>query len=155
MILNIYLDDTIVDVLKCYGTLDVAVNRILQCGTEGLIDIMNKPTAPPKTNGRQYVINITEPGYLGLYNIYGPKSSKISLRRLIYWFVNNELYEELAWEPTEQYADTHNDKILALIGDMRVNLFKINKLCPGYKDEVNDITSLLWRIEAGIWNDGK
>ena len=102
---SIYLHRQIVDVLTCYGTLEDTINRILQEAANGEFDIMHKPPCPGREQAGRYDIEILEPNYLELLSTYSPFSSKISLRRLIYWFVDNELYEELGWEPIKEFQD--------------------------------------------------
>lgn len=112
MKLSIYLHSSIVDVLKCYGDLDDVVNKILEQGAAGVFDVMNKPPCPGRDGAGRYEIDIVEPTYLEMLETYSPFSSKISLRRLLYWFVENEIYEELGWEQTRAY-ESRNDILLS------------------------------------------
>ena len=98
MTINIHLHKEIADSLRCFGDLSTVVNRILQAGADGLIDIMDKDACPDKDGCEHCRIDITEPNYLELYKTYGPKNRRISLRRLLYWFVENEIYDELGWQ---------------------------------------------------------
>lgn len=98
MTINIHLHKEIADSLRCFGDLSTVVNRILQAGANGLIDIMDKDACPDKEGCEHCRIEITEPNYLELYTTYGPKNRRISLRRLLYWFVENEIYDELGWQ---------------------------------------------------------
>ena len=98
MTINIHLHKEIADSLRCFGDLSTVVNRILQAGADGLIDIMDKDACPDKDGCEHCRIDITEPNYLELYKTYGPKNRRISLRRLLYWFVENEIYDALGWQ---------------------------------------------------------
>lgn len=106
---SIYLHQSIVDVMRCYGTLDEVVNRILELGAAGEFDILHKPPCPSRATAGRYDIEITEPNYLELLQMYGPYSSKISIRRIIYWFIENEMYEEYEWEPIAEYKNKRKE----------------------------------------------
>lgn len=152
MQLTIYLSDVVYDVLKCYGRLDEVVNKILEAGAEGVIDIMNKPTVSEKRDGHYYKINITEPCYISLLEMYGTKSSRISLRRLLYWFVENEVYSELLWEPVDEWVDEHASKSFDVLMDTKQNIYKLSKLFPQYEQEISNIYDILNKIEKEAWN---
>ena len=100
MKMSLYLHKRIVDVLRCYGDLEDVINRLLS-----EVDPMDYPKCEPRNGAGRYVVNIIEPNYLELLSMYGPFSSKISIRRLLYWFVDNEIYDELGWEPCNEYVD--------------------------------------------------
>lgn len=102
---SIYLHQEIVNTLRCFGELSEVINKILEEAANGEFDVMFKPACPSRIGAGRYDIDITEPNYLELLNAYSPFSSKISLRRLIYWFVENEIYEELGWEATNNYVN--------------------------------------------------
>ena len=102
MIINTYLHNEIAQTLMCFGDLSDVVNNILKAGADGMFDIMNKPPCPDKTNCEHFRIDVTEPTYIELYKTFGSNNPRISLRRLLYWFVENEIYSELDWTPTNQ-----------------------------------------------------
>lgn len=103
---SIYLHRQVKDVLNCFGSLTDVINRILQEGANGRIDIMDKPPAPPRDGAARYDVIITDPNYLELIEQFTPFSPRISLRRLLYWFVENEVYNDLGWEQDASYADS-------------------------------------------------
>ena len=95
----IYLSYPVIDVLKCLGpSLDDVVNKILAYGEQGLFDIENKPPVGTKIGGKHCTVNITNQHYLDLIATVGEKNNTISLRRLLHWFVEEEIYEECGWE---------------------------------------------------------
>ena len=101
----LYLHRPVVSVLRCYGDLEEVVNRILHEAALGKIDIMDKPAAPDRIGAGKYNVNITEPYYLDLISSYSLFSPRISLRRLLYWFVENEVYVDLGWQQVNKYVD--------------------------------------------------
>jgi len=151
MTLSIYLSDNIADILRCYGTINDVVNKILIAGAEGAIDIMDKPRIPDRKGGHYYQIKIEEPNYIDLLSIYSAKSSKISLRRLLYWFVENEVYEELGWEPVDTYVEEKVSKTYDIIMKLKQSVYKASKLLPQYENEFNTIKELLNKIEEELW----
>lgn len=148
---SIYLSNDVKDILECYGPINDVVNKILECGAEGLFDIMDKPTPPPKENGKQIIIDVIEPNYLELVEMYGTKSSRISLRRLLYWFVDNEMYIELGWEGTQKYKDSNNEKALVLLSNIKLHLYKLEKLVTDCDDQLSNIRNELNTMEDKIW----
>lgn len=152
MRMSIYLSNDVADILRCYGTIDDVVHRILVAGAEGLIDIMEKPTIAEKKGGHYYKVNIKEPMYLELLELYGTKSSRISLRRLLYWFVENEIYEELGWEPQSGFITTNSDRSFDVLMELKQYVHKASKLMPEYYDQFNEIKQTLNKIEEEIWN---
>lgn len=148
---SIYLSNDVKDALECYGPINDVVNKILECGAEGLFDIMDKPTPPPKENGKQIIIDVIEPNYLELVEMYGTKSSRISLRRLLYWFVDNEMYIELGWEGTQKYKDSNNEKALVLLSNIKLHLYKLEKLVTNCDKQLSNIRNELNTMEDKIW----
>ena len=149
---SIYLSNDVIDILQCYGTISDVTNKILECGAEGMFDIMDKPTPPPKQNGKQVIIDVIEPNYLDLIEMYSIKSSRISIRRLLYWFVENEMYAELGWEGVQKYKDSGTEKALAMIGDIKVQMYRLEKLTFNCDDEFETIRQKLNEIEGKIWD---
>lgn len=122
MKVSVYLHEEMRAILCCYGTLDDVINRILDAGSEGEFDIMDKPNIGAREGARRFDVDIRNEEYLELMRSYPPNSSKISLRRLIYWFIENEMYEMLGWEPVNDYVDRSEVKKNKLIKRVRQDL---------------------------------
>lgn len=105
MILSVYLHRDRVDILKMFGNLSDVINKILDASDEGHFDIGDKPEAPSREGAGRYNINVTNENYIQMLNMFGIKNKKISLRKLIYWFVDNEIYVDLDWEQINDYID--------------------------------------------------
>lgn len=154
MKLSVYLSHDIADILLCYGTIDEVVDKILVAGSQGIIDIMDKPNAPEKKGGRYYQVNIKEPNYIELMETHGNKSSKISLRRLLYWFVENEIYLELGWEIEDEFVDRRHSKAYMAITELKQALYKGKSHIPissEYDDIVEPFKNLLDKLEEELW----
>ena len=61
MIQSIYLHKYIVDTLSLFGDLSVVINRILQEGADGKIDILDRPPCMNRDGAGRYNITITQP----------------------------------------------------------------------------------------------
>ena len=110
MKLSLYLHSYITDVLLTYGTLDETINKILDAADEGYFEIENKPSCENRDGANRYNVTVKNDTYLSMLKIYGVKSKAISLRRLVYWFVENEIYNEVGWEPINDYTNRDNAK---------------------------------------------
>lgn len=129
MKLSIYLHSDIVDVLKTYGKLDDVVNSMLDAADEGEFEIENKPSCRPRDGAGRYDINVTNATYLSLLNTYGVKSKAISLRRLIYWFVENEIFNEIGWDTVNDYVDRDTLKWNKQIDRVLNELERLKTMC--------------------------
>lgn len=108
MIMSVYLHRSYVDILAQYGTLEEVINRILQEASEGNFSVEDKPPCGSREGAARYEVNVTNAEYLELLELYPTNSSKVSLRRLIYWFVDNDMMNECGWTPAYRYiASTH------------------------------------------------
>lgn len=136
---HVNLDETTYNILVAFGrNLSDVVNKILDEYTVGNIDIVNKPMCPSLEGTRRYCVNINNEDYEELYLQYGPTSPYISLRRLLYWFVDEEIYEELDWNVIVKITDEYKKG---------VNDFKkaLNKLYGTILTEI-DVTNIANRL---------
>jgi len=98
---TVYLSYPVIEILTCLGpSLNDVVNKILAYGEQGLFDLENKPPVGTRTGGKHCTINVTNQHYIDLVATLGEKNNNISLRRLLHWFVEEEIYEECGWEVT-------------------------------------------------------
>lgn len=113
---SIYLHRYIYDILRQFGEINDVVNRLLDAGSTGELDIYSKPPCPkPGRECSRYEIDITNTDYLKMKSIMGANSNFISLRRLLYWFVEHEIYVDLGWR-TVKYV---NKNTLAAINKLK------------------------------------
>lgn len=131
MKVSVYLHEEIYSILRCYGDIDVVVNKVLDEASKGSFDVMDKPTVPSRDGARRFDVDIRNRDYLELLQAYPPNSARISLRRLLYWFVENEMYEMLDWELVDTYRDKNYGKRMDLIKNIRQNLEKLCTICTG------------------------
>ncbi len=143
MRLSLYLHDEILAVLKCFGDLDTVIDKILLGISSSDIDIMDKPPAPDRAGAKRVDVNITNEEYIQLLRQFGPRSKKISLRRFLYWFVENEIYELINLEPLNDYSAI-DEKLKSRINRISKQLEDLRDRAPSsYYDKFNIILKLL------------
>lgn len=136
MIFSIYLHKPIAQTLKCFGELSDVVNRILAAGSEGSFDLVDCPPCPSREGATRYNIDVTDETYISLVESFPMNSSRISLRRILYWFVENEFYDVLEWVPVNNYKDEEKVKLLNKISSIYSQLHKLKlKLNSSTEDD--------------------
>lgn len=143
---SVYLHSHIVDTLRMYGKLDDVVNAILDEADNGMFDITDKPNCESRDGASRYMIDVTNENYLLLTQSYSAKSSKVSLRRLIYWFVENEIYEECGWTVNNILKRKENNKIHKKILDLKEQLNKLTPLIADNYDAIITMTEIVKNI---------
>lgn len=128
-IINVYLHDEIVNILQHFGTLDDVANKIVDLAIAGIFDMETLDKCPPSGNAKKYAINIINSEYLEYREMRGARSSKLSLRRLLYYFVDNELYADLGWQIIKgcTIKDTRITKFNNLLAKILTDLTKLKK----------------------------
>ena len=127
MIFSIYLHKPIAETLMCYGDLSEVVNRILEVSEKGVFDVVDMPKCEPRDGATKYFIEVTNETYLELVASYPPNSPRLSLRRLLYWFVEQEIADVLGWEPVNEYVSKDKEKILKKLGGVQSELYKLER----------------------------
>lgn len=131
MLISVYLHKNIVDTLRCYGELSEVVNRILDASEEGIFDLTDMPKCRSREGALRFEVNVTNETYLCLLNNYPVNSPRISLRRILYWFVEEEMYDILQWEAVNEYQDRDKERILKRIGGIESSVQRLSKCVNG------------------------
>lgn len=139
MIVNVNMSQQVYDYFKDYDLSDVANTLLEQYDftnlppTSGIRDIERK-------------VNVTDPIYIQLYNIVGPRSKKISLGRLFEFAHNMDVLNRPNFriQPT---ANTDNP-VMSLINRAYRALLEAQK----YSDDLNlkEMTDLLYKYKEAI-----
>ena len=148
MILSQYLHDDIVDVLLTFGNLNDVVNKILDEVDEGNIELENKPECRLRGDAKRYNIEIYNESYIQALLVHGVRSKTISLRRLIYWFVENEIYVDLGWEPVREYVDREKEKINKCVNEIVNAMDKLLFYCSNKTDVISHAKDLILSIKG-------
>lgn len=129
--ISIYLHQEIIDILNCFGKMNDVVNRLLEeCINNGSIyGEMEK--APDRTGARRLVFFIRKDLISQL--------PRMSLRPIIYWFVENEIYNELGWKMSKEYGVELKEKINKQYLETLASLNKLNDLLNGKIDDAINI----------------
>ena len=129
MIINLLIDEPTAKIMQYYGDISEVVNKILEHGARGDIPLMDLPPAPqPLPGTKQYKINVTDLNYLKLCDIYGTKSQRISLRRIVYWFMDNEKYIDFEWTSDKSNYDEGKQELLNVLAEVESSLYKLYKI---------------------------
>ena len=147
MIYSIYLHKEIAETLMCYGTLSEVVNRILNLAEEGAYDIVDLPPCQSREGAARYNIDITSEYYNTLVATFPVNSARISLRRILYWFVEQEMYDQLEWVPNAAYESSDKKRILNKLSKIKSDVSKLTRLLDSDEEAlatviVNNITNL-------------
>lgn len=134
MKVNLYLHKEIVQILKLFGDLTDVINKIVNEYIDSC-DLSSLPQAPEKTDATKYVIDIDNETYSALVESYGPTSSKCSIRRLIYYFVEGEMYS--GWPIVSEYKDERIEYVSKRVKELKYICKRIKSKCES--DEL-DIT---------------
>lgn len=131
MVYNVYLHKYVADILSQFGEINAVVNRIVDSAMAGDFSIDDLPTAPPRTPGdmSQFKFDIGNVEYNELLQVRGSKSMSYSLRRIIYHFVDNEIYSELEWEPAQTASFTIGDYARRL-ANIITDAVRLHRSCP-------------------------
>lgn len=152
MVVNISLDDFTVAIMEHYGSISQVTDRILKLGANGSIPLIDLPSVEiPKSSCKQYKINIVDENYLSLCETYGIKSTRISLRRIIYWFIENEQYELFEWKPETNRVSPDNQRIMDLTGEIEAKLYSLYKLLNNNKHAIV-IKNEIQKIKQEVWD---
>lgn len=104
--IDVRLHEDYYNVLTQFGTLDQVVDKAINAIEAGSIDLDVIPSCPPLTGTHKYIVTVDNLFYDDLVQIYGSHSNHISMRRILYYIVDSELYNSLRWEPVRNISPT-------------------------------------------------
>lgn len=130
MNVRIYLHDSVADMLKMFGSLDDLVNDLLQRAMAGAFDIETLPVSPKGGEVHRYDINVTNEEFLALREARGATSKSLSIRRLLYWFVDNEMWEQFEMSPCRDLAPRQECKYISRAVRICDELVRLQKDAP-------------------------
>ena len=87
---------------------------------------------------------------------YPVNSPKLSIRRILYWFVDFGVYEDLGWKPVNRYEDKELKRLIKHIDTARSSLKRVGIAKKGDKKverELIVIDELLNKLEEYLSND--
>lgn len=156
MIQSVYLHKYVVDTLCLFGDLSEVVNRILQEGADGNIELIDRPPCTNRDGASRYNIVINQPDYIDMLQYYPVNSPKLSIRRILYWFVDFDVYEDLGWKPVNRYEDKELKRLIKHIDTARSSLKRVGiakKDDKKVERELIVIDELLNKLEEYLSDD--
>ena len=156
MIQSVYLHKYVVDTLCLFGNLSEVVNRILQEGADGNIELIDRPPCTNRDGASRYNIVINQPDYLDMLQYCPVNSPKLSIRRILYWFVDFAVYDDLGWKQTNAYEDKELKRLLKHIDTARSSLKRVGIIKKDDKKverELIVIDELLNKLEEYLSDD--
>lgn len=149
MEVKVSLPKDVLEVMKQFGTPSEVADRILVAGEEWYFDMENCPAYESNCRNVRVSLTITNQYYEELVLMRGEHSNKVSLRRIISYFIYNELYNELGWEPINSTSESNLmcDEIKKLINRVATLRTEMNrKSCSEGVRECNEICNSLERL---------
>lgn len=134
MKLSLYLHQNIIDTLKCFGELNDVVNKLIEesMALEELYED-KLPCAPSRDGSKRINVRIVDELYQEL--------GYIKVRPLIYWFVENEIYDQLGWQMVNKYGEERRNKVLKKFDNAIESLESLNKVCEKFQDFIDALKS--------------
>ena len=102
MKVTVRLHDEYYRYLLQFGLLQEVIDRILQSICDKQIDFEQFDKVPDVKGARNLTVEIDNPFYLELVDTYGIHNYKISIRRMLYWFVDYDMGNEWGWAIIKQ-----------------------------------------------------
>lgn len=125
---NIAIDNNYYNILRMFGTIDDVVDKALKLVEQGDVDIESCPPVPTNRNCKHIVVVINNEHYEELRAKYGPTSSKISVNRLLYYVVDNELYSVYGWEQNFELTKDQKQMVQSCKCDILYRLSKLSRV---------------------------
>lgn len=124
MKLSVYLHEQYDAILKTFGNINEVTNKILDYCYSNNIDITSIPNAISRDGAKRVEIVVTNEDYLTDYSMC-PNSPRFSLRKILYWFVDNEIFNELGWKQSNMFI---NKKLMSINKHLQDILNSIGRL---------------------------
>lgn len=136
---NVKLPKSYIDILEMYGSLDSVTDKALNMVyTDQLPPINEMPAVPVLSDICKRVIKVTNEEYDDNCKLLGPKHHSNSIKRLLTYIVDNEIY--LNWQMRETASDTYSKRLLECIG----RLDKLSQIAPLQdRKKINEVLTIL------------
>ena len=140
--IDVRLPEDYLKVLLVYGSLSDITNRALEQVSLGNFPEIAEMPAVGELGGKtcKKLVTVDNDDYEMLVNVYGPHSSKVSLKRLLCYIVDTEAYETLGWKPVLANSTAYKFRLNHCIN----NLKSIHKIAP--PKHIPAITSVIEQL---------
>ena len=148
---NITMSEECYKILLLFGTIDEVVQKALVLVEKGEIDLESCPYVQQFGKLKHIVVTIDNPYYESLRALYGATSPKASINRLLYYIVDNEIYEACGWKQVNKYNAENEAKIEGYKSTILHNINKLSKMLTRTEQQdklkqAYDLISDLWGI---------
>ena len=148
MLISLYIEQYALDIIRCYGEPEDVVNRMLDEADGELFDVFDKPSPGPRENAVRIVVDVTNEDYLALMATMPINSPRISLRRFVHWFVDNEMFDQLGWQPSARYKQRERDRVRKTLASLSKQINDLYTLydkigCDGHNAPLDVISTQL------------
>ena len=144
---NIIIPLEYYNILTVFGSIEDVIYKALELCENGEIDLENLPQTANFVNTATKPVSviITNSYYENLRNIYGATSPKVSLRKLLCYIVENEIYFDYHWEVVQVYDTETRNKINSYKYDITNKATKLVKLLKdeATKNKINEFIKLI------------
>ena len=125
---NITISDEYYKILRLFGTMDEVVQKALELAEKGDIDLETCPYVQQFGRLKHVVVTINNAYYESLRALHGATSPKASINRLLYYIVDNELYEAYGWKQVNKYNEENEAKIEGYKSTILHNINRLSKM---------------------------
>lgn len=125
---NVTISEDYYKILRLFGTMDEVVQKALVLAEQGDIDLENCPYVQQFGRLKHIVVTIDNAYYESLRSLYGATSPKASINRLLYYIVDNELYEAYGWKQVNKYNEENEAKIEGYKSTILHNINRLSKM---------------------------
>lgn len=128
---SVYLHQDVIDVLECFGKISDVLTKMMKTLVQtDLLDGETLGTAPSREDARRIEFFVDDDTVLQL--------TGLPFRQIIYWFVENEVYDQLGWEPVREYREREKTRITNGFDRVLSELSKLNSLVNNSLQDVID-----------------
>lgn len=148
MLIKTYLHDQIADTIQLFGTIDDVANKIIDAGMAGVFDIENLPACPKGNAAKKFYIDITNEDFLEMREQRGSRSNAVSIRRILYWFVDNEAWDILNMPfRSQNYVSSGKLKYITRATTIATELYKLyNEMPAKHKPKTLKLISIMKEV---------
>lgn len=125
---NVTISEDYYKILRLFGTMDEVVQKALMLAEQGEIDLENCPYVQQFGKVKHVVVTVDNAYYESLRSLHGATSPKTSINRLLYYIVDNELYEEYGWKQVNKYNEENEAKIEGYKSTILHNINRLSKM---------------------------
>ena len=125
---NITISEEYYKILRLFGTMDEVVQKALMLAEKGDIDLETCPYVQQFGRLKHIVVTVDNAYYESLRSLYGATSPKTSINRLLYYIVDNELYEAYGWKQVNKYNEENEAKIEGYKSTILHNINRLSKM---------------------------